>query len=671
MRKLLVFLLLLACFSSLFAEISVKSFRLLESDLDARVHFPLKDQNGDPCAIIKVVTTEKGFSFDGGTMGIMKTIEKPSEIWVYVPWGIKRISFFHPQLGQLRDYMIPVHVEKATVYELVLISGKVVTTVEETIQSQWLVITPEPSNALVYLNDEFVKTGEYMAKLKPGSYSYRVELPLYHAEAGRVELGMEKKTLNVNLKPAFGYIRINSQPESGAQVFVDGKLLSATTPLTTEPIASGEHTIQVVKEMFQPVAQKVKVFDGQTTLLNVQLQPNFAELSITAPAGASIVVNNQQKGTGNWSGRLGAGVYSVEARLAKHRAAKQDIELNAGDKRTIDLQPTPIYGSLDVITSPSGANISIEGKNYGTTPNTLSKLLIGDYTVELSRQGYSTVRKSISITVGTSAVINETLQNGRLVTIKSIPSGANLFVDGEYVSKTPFSGNLTIGGHVLKIESGGKTAERGIEIAQSGGETTFLVDMVSVSTVYNPKTGKTWMDRNLGASRVATSSTDSEAYGDLYQWGRGADGHEKRTSGTTSSLSSGDTPGHGNYITVSSSNYDWRYPQNDNLWQGVNSINNPCPSGFRLPTIAELEAERASWGNNNSSGAYSSPLKLSMAGYRNRSDGTLVSVGSYGSYWSATVFGTYVQLLCFYSSDAFMYNNVRANGLSVRCLKDK
>jgi len=39
-------------------------------------------------------------------------------------------------------------------------------------------------------------------------------------------------------------------------------------------------------------------------------------------------------------------------------------------------------------------------------------------------------------------------------------------------------------------------------------------------------TGKIWMDRNLGASQVATSSTDAAAYGDLYQWGRAADGHE-------------------------------------------------------------------------------------------------------------------------------------------------
>jgi hypothetical protein len=198
-----------------------------------------------------------------------------------------------------------------------------------------------------------------------------------------------------------------------------------------------------------------------------------------------------------------------------------------------------------------------------------------------------------------------------------------------------------------------------------GAQVSFTTTATStVSTVTSP-TGKVWMDRNLGASRVATSSTDAEAYGDLYQWGRRTDGHEKRTSATTSSLSSSDSPGHGNFIIGSS---DWRSSQNDNLWQGVNGINNPCPVGFRIPTIAEWEAERTSWSSNNSSGSFASPLKLTVAGYRSSS--ALVNVGSYGYYWSASVNGLYTKVLYFSSSVASTYNNSRALGFSVRCLKD-
>ena len=196
------------------------------------------------------------------------------------------------------------------------------------------------------------------------------------------------------------------------------------------------------------------------------------------------------------------------------------------------------------------------------------------------------------------------------------------------------------------------------------GDQTVVVD------VTNPTTGKIWMDRNLGASQAATSSTDANSYGDLYQWGRGADGHQCRNSTTTATLSTTDQPGNGNFITITLAPYDWRSPQNDNLWQGVNGVNNPCPSGYRLPSYAELEAERLSWSSNNAAGAFASPLKLPAAGGRVRSNGSLLNVGSLGRYWSSSVSGTNARYLSFNSSDAGMLTFYRANGFSVRCLKD-
>jgi uncharacterized protein (TIGR02145 family) len=192
----------------------------------------------------------------------------------------------------------------------------------------------------------------------------------------------------------------------------------------------------------------------------------------------------------------------------------------------------------------------------------------------------------------------------------------------------------------------------------------------AVVDVTNPATGKTWMDRNLGASRAATSSTDAEAYGDLYQWGRAADGHQKRKSPTTSTLGNSDTPGHGNFILSNSSPYDWRSPKNDNLWQGVNSTNNPCPSGYRLPTIAELNAERQSWSSNNADGALASPLKLPVAGTRYEGNGMLNFVGSGGYNWSSTVDGNHSWFLFFSSSKAGTNYYGRALGMPIRCLKD-
>ena len=61
---------------------------------------------------------------------------------------------------------------------------------------------------------------------------------------------------------------------------------------------------------------------------------------------------------------------------------------------------------------------------------------------------------------------------------------------------------------------------------------------------------------------------------------------------------------------------------------------------------------------------------LPVAGNRNNSNGSLNNVGSNGNYWSGTVNGTNAQNLNFNSGNANMNSNNRANGNSVRCLKD-
>jgi len=213
------------------------------------------------------------------------------------------------------------------------------------------------------------------------------------------------------------------------------------------------------------------------------------------------------------------------------------------------------------------------------------------------------------------------------------------------------------------------TGNEGQVLTFTGGVPTWTTT-VGETDVQNPTTGAIWMDRNLGASQVADSSTDAAAYGDLYQWGRLSDGHESRTSNTTSTLSNSDDPGHSDFITNSDSPYNWRDPQNNDLWQGVSGTNNPCPSGYRLPTGAEWDAERSSWSSDDAAGAYGSPLKLPVAGNRDYFDGSIGFIGSSGGYWSSTVDGIYSLILYFTSSATNLYGEDRADGFSVRCIKD-
>jgi uncharacterized protein (TIGR02145 family) len=208
----------------------------------------------------------------------------------------------------------------------------------------------------------------------------------------------------------------------------------------------------------------------------------------------------------------------------------------------------------------------------------------------------------------------------------------------------------------------------------------------AVVEVTSPGTGRVWMDRNLGAERAAISSTDDLAFGDLYQWGRRADGHQCRTSLEQTQRSNSDTPSHGNFITVTrSTNFpqnDWRNPQNDALWQINTGANNPCPQGFRIPTADEFRQERIKWSSNTSTGAFNSVLKLPLSGYREINGDVLSTAqgSAYGFIWTSSDSGTSPtsedpynqyksQAFAYFSDRAFENPYDRARGYAVRCIK--
>jgi len=127
--------------------------------------------------------------------------------------------------------------------------------------------------------------------------------------------------------------------------------------------------------------------------------------------------------------------------------------------------------------------------------------------------------------------------------------------------------------------------------------------------VRSPDTDKLWLDRNLGASQVATLSTDSASYGNLYQWGRNDDGHEDRTNTNDSSTLATDITNAGTTLFITGSN--WANVDNGGVfrtaaWKNGGS-NDICPTEIelRVDTINATTTKII-----NSATAFSSFLKL-------------------------------------------------------------
>jgi uncharacterized protein (TIGR02145 family) len=196
----------------------------------------------------------------------------------------------------------------------------------------------------------------------------------------------------------------------------------------------------------------------------------------------------------------------------------------------------------------------------------------------------------------------------------------------------------------------------------------------SSTDVYST-TGKTWMDRNLGATQVATSSTDAASYGNHYQWGKAQGFTSAYSLANNITGPVNDTAAAGTSFIKNSG--DWLTVQDDARWNSGTAgaavkvaANDPCPAGYRIPTDAELVAERVEFATQNAAGAWGSVLKLPVAGFRHPSSGALADVGNYGFYYSSTVSVTNARTLYFYSGGADMSSYVRAYGFSVRCIKE-
>ncbi len=167
--------------------------------------------------------------------------------------------------------------------------------------------------------------------------------------------------------------------------------------------------------------------ENQTHQEKVILRPRFSLVTLSVAADADIYVNNELKGRRSWQGPLNAGTYQVECRQTNHRPTQQTITVQENKPLTLTLQaPTPITGRISVISRPSGATITIDGKDYGSTPRNINDLLIGSHQLTLKKSGYRDASQSVSIKEGDMTEVNATLTAA--------------------ASSTPPQGNLVQGG---------------------------------------------------------------------------------------------------------------------------------------------------------------------------------------------------------------------------------
>lgn len=299
-RYFLLTLILIFALASRAQVVSVSSFVLNEKDLTANQHgTTVYDQNGEKCALIKIFTTETGFTFDVGSLGVAKTEQKVGEIWVYVPHGIKKINLSHPILQRL-EYSISIPIVKARTYEMRLTSDEVKTIIKRTVRSQYVLFKVSPQDALVELDGQTlaVTDGTATKRMPFGTYSYKVQAPRHAVKSGTIVVNdpKNKHIVNISLEPQ--YVNARFSVANNAEIWIDEQ--KRGTGSCTLELGFGIYMVECRLPGHKPSQQEIQI-DRNSATGTITLTPPipvYGSVDInTIPAEAEIWIDGKQVGT--------------------------------------------------------------------------------------------------------------------------------------------------------------------------------------------------------------------------------------------------------------------------------------------------------------------------------------------------------------------------------------
>jgi hypothetical protein len=156
-----------------------------------------------------------------------------------------------------------------------------------------------------------------------------------------------------------------------------------------------------------------------------------------------------------------------------------------GQTITINAQLTPSAqtGNIQVVSSPSGAMVTLDRSKTANTPYTFYNIPVGTHEITIYMSGYQDFYTDVNVNNGQTAYINAVLQptvtTGTL-SVSSSPSGAAVYVDGSYRGVTSTSvGNLVPGSHSVRLTKAGYQDWNGA-VSISAGLTTYLNPTLTV-----------------------------------------------------------------------------------------------------------------------------------------------------------------------------------------------
>ena len=288
MKRLLTLTLLCVSFLTLAAQnMKVTGFRLLDKDLTANTRGTEKmDQNGEKCALIKIQTPERGFTFDGGALSIVAVEEHAGETWIYIPRRAQKLIVHHPNFGVLRDYFYPVPIEGGKTYEMLIDIGigRYVSIISQIAESEVYIDGVSSGKSPLY--NKYLPYGKHQIEAKKDRYEGESTLYITTNDDEAVKIVQVEQR---DMSDHFGNVTVTV--DNKADIYFEGR--NVGTGQWKTQLREGSYTVETRKADCDPEKTSFTVAAlQQNDVLATPPTPHRGSLHIfTRPGGVLSTYN--------------------------------------------------------------------------------------------------------------------------------------------------------------------------------------------------------------------------------------------------------------------------------------------------------------------------------------------------------------------------------------------
>lgn len=293
----------------------------------------------------------------------------------------------------------------------------------------------------------------------PGSYRVRATRPGYQELDETIEIGEAPfYQFAFTLQKLPGLLSISTAPLDSARVLIDGEEIG-TTPLSRYPLPAGVHELRVSAEMHRTYTATLEIEGaGLEQSLEIALEALWADIAIDSePAGAILWVDGVERGPTPRVEAIAEGEREIELRLSGYEPWQRGLRVRA--RRPTDLGVIPLERTGGVIlldSRPNGALVTLDAVFEGVTPLEISVPAGKKQELRVSKRGYRTAVRDVSLSFGQREEISIALtpKTSSLRVVAS-PADAALEIDGR--TRQPVGRSLALSAlpHTLEISQAG------------------------------------------------------------------------------------------------------------------------------------------------------------------------------------------------------------------------